>query len=421
MIKEIQLTNWKSFEEATLFIDPLTILIGTNASGKSNALDALIFLQRIASGEALASALQGDANSLEIRGGIDWACRRGEDSFCLQATVNLPEERIDFVYSIEMQIVEKKCQIKKEILRRKKYRPKTDKNPYETRLFWTDDCETSSLSITARLYNEKGGTPRPFARTHSVLSQLLIQAEADAGLRKEIAEGVKAVSKWLKNIFILDPIPSHMRRYSSLSEELKNDASNIAGVIGALSPEKKENIEETITKYIKDLPEKDIVSFHVEIVGKFTPAAMLYCEEQWTQQPDSLPTLVDAKGMSDGTLRFLAVLVALLTRPPGSLLVIEEIDNGLHPSRSQLLVQVLQDIGVRRGVDLLLTTHNPALLDTLGVQMIPFVTVAHRDMQTGFSKLTLFEDIKMLPKLLAQGTVGKLSSEGLIESALASE
>ncbi len=135
------------------------------------------------------------ANNLEIRGGIDWACRRGEDSFLLQATVNMPEERIDFVYSVEVQIVEKKCQIKKETLRRKKYRPNAEKYPYEIRLFWTDDCESGAPSIIARLYNEKRGTPRPFARTHSVLSQLLIQAEADVGLRKEITQGVEIFSK----------------------------------------------------------------------------------------------------------------------------------------------------------------------------------------------------------------------------------
>ena len=44
MIKELSLKNWKSFTEATLYIDPLTVLIGSNASGKSNALDALLFL-----------------------------------------------------------------------------------------------------------------------------------------------------------------------------------------------------------------------------------------------------------------------------------------------------------------------------------------------------------------------------------------
>lgn len=44
MIKEIHLQNWKSFEKSTLYIDPLTFIIGTNASGKSNILDALYFL-----------------------------------------------------------------------------------------------------------------------------------------------------------------------------------------------------------------------------------------------------------------------------------------------------------------------------------------------------------------------------------------
>lgn len=45
MIKELTLENWKSFDKTTLYIDPLTVLIGLNASGKSNVLDALQFLQ----------------------------------------------------------------------------------------------------------------------------------------------------------------------------------------------------------------------------------------------------------------------------------------------------------------------------------------------------------------------------------------
>jgi predicted ATPase len=39
MIKKLNVKNWKSFEKATFFVDPLTILIGANASGKSNLLD----------------------------------------------------------------------------------------------------------------------------------------------------------------------------------------------------------------------------------------------------------------------------------------------------------------------------------------------------------------------------------------------
>ena len=42
---------------------------------------------------------------------------------------------------------------------------------------------------------------------------------------------------------------------------------------------------------------------------------------------------VDASIMSDGTLRSLAVLTALETVEPNSRVIIEEFDNGLHPSR----------------------------------------------------------------------------------------
>ena len=54
----------------------------------------------------------------------------------------------------------------------------------------------------------------------------------------------------------------------------------------------------------------------------------------------------------------------------------------------------------------------------MGTGMVQFITVAHRDPASGTSRLTLLEDIQQLPKLLAQGRVGRLSSEGMIEQAL---
>jgi AAA15 family ATPase/GTPase len=50
MLKQLILENWKSFHLAELSFDPLTVLIGTNASGKSNVVESLEFLKRIAQG-----------------------------------------------------------------------------------------------------------------------------------------------------------------------------------------------------------------------------------------------------------------------------------------------------------------------------------------------------------------------------------
>ena len=144
---------------------------------------------------------------------------------------------------------------------------------------------------------------------------------------------------------------------------------------------------------------------------------MLYCKEDWGNEEIKM----DARGMSDGTLRLLGILTALLTRPSGTQIIIEEVDNGLHPSRSKLLLNMIRNISTERQIDVLVTTHNPALLDELGPEMVPFIVVAHRDQMTGESKLTLLEDIESLPKLMAYGKIGKLSSEGKIEEALAEE
>lgn len=415
MIRVVELTHWKSFAKATLHIDPLGVLIGTNASGKSNALDALRFLHRIAQGTSLTDALAGTVTLSGLRGGLEWATLKGKEFFSLSVRIcHSTADKTDFVYSVSMAITGTKCEIKSESLLRQKFRQGgRGGKPYEINLFWTDECQTDDPGITARLYNEKRGTPRTCHRSHAILSQLDQQS-----VRKEIQEGIETVRSNIRDIFVLDPVPGKMRGYVALSDQLNADASNIAGIIAALPVRQQEEIEWAITKYVRHLPERDIQRIWAETVGRFQSDAILYCEEHWPANPHAPIQTVDSRGMSDGTLRFLAILTALLTRPPGSLLIIEEVDNGLHPSRAHLLVLMLRELGVQRGVDLLITTHNPALLDALGPEMTPFVTISHRDPESGHSCLTLLEEVNQLPRLLTMGSLGRLSTSGRLESAL---
>ena len=413
MLINLMLQNWKSIEDAQLNIDTLTVLIGSNASGKSNVLDALTFLQRISSGLLLNSALQGDATVSQMRGGLEWVARKPGTTFVVSATCAL-DDTTEFLYRLECETARGQCEILSEQLQRRKYRisskGKRQKNPSQISLFQTDHIDSSdSPTVTARLYNGTRGTPKQLSRASCVLFQLQGQK-----ITSEIEEGIHEVLKTLQNIFILDPIPSHMRSYSVFSERLLPDASNIAGVLAALPEVQQKAIEATLTKYAAHLPERDIIKVFAEPIGLFKSDAMLYCEEGFSDKP----MLLDARGMSDGTLRFLAILTALLTRPSKSLLVVEEIDNGLHPSRSNLLLSMLKEVGSSREIDVMVTTHNPALLDAMGTEMVPFITVAHRKPGSGVTELTLLEDINDLPRLLAQGTVGKLSSKGILEQAL---
>lgn len=414
MIKELRLHDWKSFVNATLFIDPLTIVIGTNASGKSNTLDALLFLQRVASGVGIFQAINGDVNLPPIRGGVEWVCHKPAKEFRLELILGGESESQDYRYELSVQVNGVKAEVSREQLTLLKYGPRSQ-TPKETRLFYTQPQEASTPGISAHFSSGTKGRGRRIDvnRTHIVLWQ-----SDTLNLRKEVQEGVKRVLSQLQRIFVFDPIPSHMRDYTPFSDKLQADGSNIAGVLAALDISHKDEVENTLTKYLKALPERDIQRIWTEPVGKFQTDAMLYCEEGWS---GTASHTVDARGMSDGTLRYLSIVAAMLTRQRGSLLVIEEVDNGLHPSRAHVLVEMLRTLGKLHGIDVIVTTHNPALLDAAGARMVPFITVAHRDDTTGSSLLTQLDDVQQLPKLMASGSLGRLSSEGRIEAALKQE
>lgn len=401
MITELRLENWKSFGEATLYIDPLTILIGTNASGKSNILDALHFLQLLTSGCTFTDALK------TTRGGLDWAIRKGQDKFALGIMDRINETDYSEYY-LECFVKNGECLFEKEEF---KY--------YKTESGDLKLCSNIILNGSARNYPGKDRRSYLydiigfFGENPTLLEDDSISTEKFGVLAKD-----KNVVWDLRKFVLLAPEPNKMKGYSLLEDKLAVNASNISGVLAALSNKRQKEVEETLTEYAKRLPESEIQRVYAEKVGKLGKDAMLYCDEKMGESCEIFT--VDARAMSDGTLRFLAILTALLTLPEGSLLAIDEVDNGLHPSRAKLLLEALQTIGKQRSIDVLVTTHNPALLDAMGTEMVPFVTVAHRDPVTGDSKLTLLEDIKQLPKLLAQGTVGKLSTQGLIEKSLES-
>lgn len=411
MIKELKLTNWKSFEDATLYIDPLTVLIGSNASGKSNCLDALLFLNRVSQGITIFSSIAGDVNLPALRGGMEWVSRKPEKQFQLLVSISSDNEKQDYHYSLTVQVNGTKAEVFSEELTLLTYGSRR-KAPKEKILFQTGQDEFNSPGIPSYFSTGTQGRGKRYDlnRTTIILSQV-----ETLNVKKEVVEGARRVLSQLQRIFVFDPIPSHMRDYTPLSEKLLADGSNIAGVLAGLEPERRRVVEETLTNFLKDLPERDIKRIWTEPVGKFKTDAMLYCEEGWENQPTHE---VDARGMSDGTLRYLAIVTALMTRESESLLVIEEVDNGLHPSRAHFLVNMLKTLGKERNIDVLVTTHNPALLDAAGLSMLPFIVVAHRDDRTGFSRLTQLEDIDQLPKLIASGSLGNLSSRGSIESAL---
>ncbi len=396
MIEELRLINWKSYGDSTLYIEPLTFVIGFNASGKSNVLDALSFLTSLSKGNSIDDAAR------DVRGGEEWVIRTQASTTTLAVKIHDNDSETDYLYEIEIGRRDSNFEVCRE---------KLVKEVSRANIVLLDTEATASthdkfLPLTSY-------TGKPTRRKIAEVSRermALIQVSA-LNVRNEVKEGVAYVLNKLRNIFILNPIASLMRNYAPMQKELKQDASNIAGVIAGLDDIPRTTMLSQISNFVRNLPEKDITEIWTEKVGMFGKDAMLYCKERWTNDSG---LVLDARGMSDGTLRFIAIITALLTLPSGTLLLIEEVDNGLHPSRAGELIAALKKIGQERSIDVICTTHNPYLIDALGTELIPCISYIKRDEKTGYSNIYPLDENENLFNIMATGSIGAAMAKGKI-------
>lgn len=392
MIKSLTLKNWKSFKSVQLWIDQLTFIIGTNSAGKSNIVDALAFLSYTATGNRISDAI--------VRGGIEGLIQRRASDTSLGISLIIGKD--EYTYDITLVLEDKELLLKEEKLSVRTVSGK------EKILYSTDSIEPRANQIIARFLKDKSGPRKGLAvkRDISLLSQV-----PNLNVIKEIKERAELVSAALKSIFVLDPKPEKMRDYTPLTDKLASDGSNIAGVIAGLPENQKKDFEESLTNYVRPLPEKDLKKIWAEQIGRFKTDAMLYCAEEWI---DGDKLEFDARSMSDGTLRFIAIVSALLSAQKGATIVIEEVDNGLHPSRAGELVLALKTLGTQKGIDIICTTHNPILIDALGPGMLPFISYVSRSETSGFSEIHLLEEVPHLLRLLSNYTPGQMMTKGVL-------
>lgn len=93
MIRRLKLTNFKNFQHTELVLGPFSVLIGENASGKSNLRDAFRFLHGISRGYTLAETIgekYGGGGELQwngIRGGIREIVFQDASTFTIEADI----------------------------------------------------------------------------------------------------------------------------------------------------------------------------------------------------------------------------------------------------------------------------------------------------------------------------------------------
>lgn len=408
MIKCFTFENFKSFDKAELNIEALTTLIGTNSSGKSNAIEGIAILAKAATGVELSTILDGTKSTgAVVRGGSRGCARFRTNAFKLGCLIDF-DEKNDLLYEMKVG-VDDRLGIEEEGL----YLVKRDAlGPKSNKVFKTKKAEAGRAEIKVQYKNgSRGNDPDMICiRSSAILPQMAAKMRRDSEDERLIAAYMERVINHLKNIRMLDPIPSAIRDYVRITDvELRQNCDNLSAVLNKMCKDVYK--KEQLLKIVRELPENDVAD--IEFVETAIGDVIFALREKNMNTTE----LVDARQLSDGTLRCIAVLTAVLISEPGSMVMIEELDNGIHPARVYKLIEQLITIGKERGIDIIITTHNATLLNEYKKDELVGVSVVYRDKEKGTSRIKSFIDIENFPAMLAAGGLGDaMLDESLIDS-----
>lgn len=404
MIEILSLKNFKSFREAYVPLGPFTLLVGTNASGKSNLRDALRFLHGCAQGYTLAEVLDekwGVGGVLiwrGVRGGAKDVTWRRSDTFKLIADLQLSGGASS--YGIEVFLEEGKGpRTTEEYLIGADLRIFDSTYDENFRPFSQDDVRL--LNVRSRRSRGRFSDHRYFANT-AVLPQMA--DDPDVVDRDVVREVVSA----LRSMRFLDLHPDAMREPAAPGHLILGDrGENLSAVLYNIvkDPEKKDSL----LGWLRSLTPMDVtdLEFKEDLLGR----VLVYLVEANGQ-------LTSAASASDGTLRFLALVAALLSPESGKLYFFEEIDNGFHPTRLHLLLDVLEQASRRMGCQIIATSHNPQLLAHLSERARQDAVLLYRLEGSQESKAIRIMDIPDVKRVLESQDLGRLFATGWLEDTL---
>ena len=420
----IKIKNFKSYKEATLPLAPLTLLIGANASGKSNAIEAFRFLSWVAGGERL-STLKNRVNDSDkiIRGTVNDLTFSNTQIFNIGCQFSQ-----NSIFNIIISPSENVLKVVAEIF---KYKENSILF-YRKSLLDSDNVTDIDLEKLVKLGNLVGSCENfllqqfgnhDFALNFDEDDISILSTQSKYNLYWQQLENFNfslienfkdseiIIKRNLSESFFFDFVPSQMRNESLSEKDLRSNGQNLAGVLHYLC-EKSDNASGNKTKLlnlIKSLPEQNIIDIKFYIDHRERVEFALI--ENFGNTPKVFPMDL----LSDGTLKVLAIATALISVPVGSTLVIEEIDNSIHPSRANEILSLMRGYAEERQLKLLLSTHNPALMNAIPDEALADVVFCYRDPQQGDSRLVRLGDLDDYVGLVVQGSLGDLVTQGVVE------
>lgn len=397
MIKELNIHGFKSIRQASIQLGKLNVFIGTNASGKSNIFEAFKFLQGIGYGFTIDEILNGKAKSASS---IEWEGIRGGSENVLYRNKNKTESfNIDSLLQIKKQVFNYDVKVypqKNEIL-------KEELSINDSPVFVLNTESTNHINVI-NYFNKK-----PFDRNFptSILESNLHAVAEFRAIVNEKDNQVKLLISFLSDQQRLDIIPSILRDYSRLTSATRigEKGENFASVVKNILSDPKAGKE--YLNWLRKLTPNEIEEIEI---GKGAVNDLIFGIKENGK-------VTYAPSLSDGTLRFAAITAALFQPSPPKMLFLEEIENGIHPTRMRLLMELLMSRAEKGDTQIFITTHSPVLLDWIKEEYYNHVFFCARK-EDGSTEVTPVSNIPDIQTTIKKYPLSELFTEGWLETTV---
>jgi predicted ATPase len=333
LINSIKINSLLSFgtDAPAIRLGKLNILIGHNGVGKSNLLEVIGLLR----------AMPGDlTRPVREGGGIRewlWKGRPSVNCAFVEVLINNPGHTA-LRHCVQITDSLGRLEIESETIEN------SAANPEETQVYFFYKNEKGHPVLNVK--QEK----RYLRREDVSFEQSILAQRKDPDQYPELSyigdnySKIRLYREWQFGRYTPPRLPQRADLPNLFLEE---DASNLGLILNRLRREvtlKKRFLEALQVLYA------EIEDFDVSIEGS---TVQVFFQENGMTIPSTR--------LSDGTLRYLALLAILLHPTPPPLVCIEEPELGLHPDILPTLVDLLKDASER--MQLLVTTHSADLID----------------------------------------------------------
>lgn len=380
-LTSLRIRHYKSLGDVYMRdLDPVTLLVGTNATGKSNIIDALRFL-RDASTHDLEHAVSS-------RGGLELIRQYSpykpyHISFRIEFSQHFHDLERDAHGAYELAIA---------AAGGGNYRVEREEGTWPE----VHEVDDDVTIVYEQFYRSADGVVRNTA------------GETEKVAPDELYVNRRFKTSDLRNVLAAPRFsaiyPNTLRSPARPDTErrLKETGENWASILKAMrqSTRGRQAVASILEMMKYVMP--NLVDVKVKGVGGYLVPQFIVQDSADTRQHS-----FDPLQLSDGTLRIFGMLMALYQFPPSQVLALEEPEQTVNPGILAMLADAFKEVSQR--TQLFATTHSPNLIDYFKPEQIRVVTMQKGETYVSPVRASQIESVKerltTLEELMTQGNL----------------